>query len=91
MNYKSILAISASFFFFCMANAADSEQTMTVEWYKTHKIERVEKIAECKNNPGELSATPNCINAQKAANAITWSARGHTQLKPLTAEDLRKR
>lgn len=65
------------------------EQTMTVDWYKEHKAERVAKLNECKNNPGELAATPNCINAQKAASSITWSARGHTKLVPLTAEQLK--
>jgi hypothetical protein len=62
----------------------------TVDWYKANKAERLEMLAKCKNNPGELAATPNCINASRAASAITWGAKGGIQVEPLTAEDLKK-
>ena len=42
------------------------EETKTVEYYKAHADERKSKLAECGNNAGELSKTPNCINATKA-------------------------
>jgi arginine utilization protein RocB len=44
----------------------EAEPTVTVEWYASHQVERLEKIAECSNNPGELEQTPNCINAKEA-------------------------
>lgn len=40
-----------------------SEEVKTVNYYKQHISERKAKIEECKNNPGELKGTPNCINA----------------------------
>lgn len=45
-----------------------SEETHSVEWYRSpeNKAAFDAKIAECKNNPGEMKDTPNCINAFKA-------------------------
>jgi hypothetical protein len=43
-----------------------SEEVKTVNYYKQHISEQKAKIAECKNNPGELRGTPNCINALTA-------------------------
>ena len=50
----------------------NSEETKTVEWYlkPENKPALDAKIAECKNNPGELKSTPNCVNAFKAAERI---------------------
>jgi len=31
-----------------------------------NEAERVSKITECRNNPGELMQTPNCKNARAA-------------------------
>lgn len=42
------------------------ESVKTVEYYKQNTSEMLEKIKECKSNPGELEHTPNCINAGKA-------------------------
>lgn len=49
-----------------------SEETRTVEWYlkPENKVVLETKLAECKNNPGELKDTPNCINARKAFEKI---------------------
>lgn len=46
-----------------------AEETRSVEWYRApeNKPAFDNKIAECKNNPGELRNTPNCVNAFKAA------------------------
>jgi hypothetical protein len=52
------------------------EVVQTVEWFKKHKTEREAQLAKCKSNPGELAATPNCINASRADSSSTWSARG---------------
>ena len=45
-----------------------SEETRSVEWYRApeNKAAFEAKLAECKNNPGELKNTPNCVNAFKA-------------------------
>lgn len=44
----------------------EQEEVKTVDYYKEHEAERKAKIEECKNNPGELRGTPNCINATTA-------------------------
>ena len=50
----------------------NTEETRSVEWYlkPEHKAALDAKLAECKNNPGELKDTPNCINARAAAERI---------------------
>lgn len=65
-----------------------SEVVQTVEWYKEHKAERIAMIEKCKSNPGELAATPNCVNANRAASQITWGATKGIEVKPLEAKDL---
>ena len=69
------------------------EVVQTVEWYKANKTERTEVLARCKSNPGELAATPNCVNAARADTSTTWSARGGgiAPVKPLTADDINKK
>jgi hypothetical protein len=69
------------------------EVVQTVEWYKANRTERTEVLAKCKSNPGELAATPNCINATRADTSTTWSARGGgiAPVKPLTADDINKK
>ena len=64
------------------------EVVQTVEWFKAHDTERKEMIAKCKNNPGELAASPNCINAQQAQNEKDLSRRGYLKLSPV---DLNKK
>ena len=51
-----------------MAFGCQSEETRSVEWYRApeNKTALEAKLAECKNNPGELKGTPNCVNAFKA-------------------------
>ena len=67
------------------------EKVQTVDWYKEHKNERIAVIKKCNENPGELAATPNCINAGRAASAITWGSRGVITAKPMTKEDFTKK
>jgi hypothetical protein len=53
-------------------NEADrSEQTKTVGWFLVHRDELAVTIKACRENPGELGKTPNCINANEARNKIT--------------------
>jgi len=53
---------------------ATIEIVQTVGWYREHETERAEMIDRCQQNPGELSAAPNCINADAAQSKETWSA-----------------
>lgn len=45
----------------------NGEKTNSVEYYTEHKDERNAKLQECRDNPGELKKTPNCINAAESA------------------------
>lgn len=51
-----------------LAFGCQSEETRSVEWYRApeNKAAFEAKLAECRNNPGELRDTPNCVNAFKA-------------------------
>jgi hypothetical protein len=46
--------------------ASPKEETYTVDYYRTHSDLREAKLRACFNNPGELGASPNCINAGRA-------------------------
>lgn len=71
---------------------AETETVRSVEWFKEHKAERKTQLNECKKNPGELAATPNCVNASRADSSSTWESRGGgiKTPAPLTAEDINK-
>ena len=63
------------------------EVVQTVEWFKEHQAEREAQLAKCNSNPGELAATPNCINASRADSSSVWSKRGGIKTPaPLTFE-----
>lgn len=64
---KLLLAISASIFLLSSAGC-NAEETRTVEWYlqPENKVAWQAKLEECRNNPGELEKTSNCINARQA-------------------------
>ena len=68
-----------------------TEVVQTVDWYKLNKPERLAMIERCTNNPGQLAATPNCVNANRAAQSLVWSSKSDSaiRVKPLTAEQLR--
>ena len=70
------------------AEAVEPVDTVqTVEWYKAHKAERLAMRTKCESNPGELAATPNCINSSRAAAAMIWESTGvGVQIEPLTFE-----
>lgn len=63
------------------------EVVQTVEWFKEHPTERKAQLAKCNSNPGELAATPNCVNASRADSSSVWSKRdGIKAPAPLTFE-----
>jgi hypothetical protein len=70
------------------ASDKNSEPTQTVDWYKTHGAERKDVLEKCKNNPGELAMTPNCVNASKADNQVSMGNPNKAiKPKPLTFEN----
>ncbi len=66
-----------------LLSCTKNEPVQTVQWYKEHKAERLEVLKKCKDNPGELATTPNCVNANSAAQEIIWSSRKGIVLKPI--------
>lgn len=54
----------------------ESTPVQTVEWYTTHDAERLAMIQKCKNSPGEMELSANCVNAQAAADKKDLSRRG---------------
>lgn len=64
MKNPIIILLAALLLFGCKAEK--TEVTQTVEWYTSHDAERGAMLKTCQSNPGELGATPNCINASVA-------------------------
>jgi hypothetical protein len=53
-------------------NEADTNsQAKTVGWFFEHRNELQLALKACRDNPGELAKTPNCINANEARNKVT--------------------
>ena len=53
-------------------NEADnSHPPKTVGWFFEHRDELAVTLKACRDNPGELAKTPNCINANEARNKVT--------------------
>jgi hypothetical protein len=53
-------------------NEADtSHPPKTVGWFFEHRDELAATLKACRDNPGELAKTPNCINANEARNKVT--------------------
>ena len=65
-----------------LAGCGESTPVQTVDWYKNHDAERKGMILKCEENPGELAATPNCINAKTAANHLAVDKRDYPRLVP---------
>lgn len=77
----ALLFISPTSFAGC--NEELKEIVQTVEWYKDNKEVRLLKIENCDNNPGELAATPNCLNAHHAENMVNSEKRGLLNSPPI--------
>ena len=56
----------------------------SVDWYKEHATERADRLTQCRANPGELSETPNCINAERAENLADAGKRRGLNVQPMT-------
>lgn len=68
----SILLITATVVSIAGCNEADTgRQTKTVGWFFDHRDELAVTLKACRDNPGELAKTPNCVNAVEARNKVT--------------------
>lgn len=68
----SILLLITSVTGLTGCNEADTrQQTKTVGWFFDHRDELAVNLKACRDNPGELAKTPNCINANDARNKVT--------------------
>jgi len=51
------------------------EVDQTVDWYKTHDTELTEMVKKCKNSPGDIAGTTNCINAKSAHDQTIFGSQ----------------
>lgn len=57
-----------------LAGCNDADQGRhinTVGWFLDHRDELAIALKACRDNPGAIGKTPNCINANEARNKIT--------------------
>jgi predicted Fe-S protein YdhL (DUF1289 family) len=68
-----------------LAGCGENTPVQTADWYKAHDKERLEMLAKCKANPGELAASPNCVNARAAQNQLDLGSKNYgVDVKPPT-------
>lgn len=74
--FRVSVLLSGALFLFSVTSAL-AEETKTVDWYAApqNKSALDAKLAECRNNPGELRDTPNCINARAASEKLATGGR----------------
>ena len=88
-NVAFALVVAALFGLVGYKRLSAEELVRGVDWYKANKTERAAVLVECRNNPGELSKTPNCVNASRADSSATWAATGAgIKVAPLTAKQI---
>lgn len=64
-----LVAITASL---AGCNDADKgQQSKPVGWFLDHRDELAMALKACRDNPGAIGNTPNCINANEARNQVT--------------------
>lgn len=73
-----------------LSSQAPAATPKTVTYYDEHDGERKAVLARCRDNPGQLRDTPDCVNAERADAQKDLARRAHLDLKPLTAEDFKK-
>lgn len=56
-----------------------------VDYYRLHALERRTRVSECARDPGNLSDTPDCVNAQRAEEL-----EGIGHLKSLPPMEMRR-
>jgi len=70
-----------------VAWSAYAEPTRTVDWYRKHATERTALLKECRNNPGELAQTPNCVNAERADSLAEAAKTGTIDFEAIRTHD----
>ena len=58
-----------------LAGCGENTHVQTADWYKAHDAERIEMVKKCKNSPGEIAGTPNCINAKSAHDQTIFGSQ----------------
>lgn len=48
-------------------NRGTSDAALTVDYYRSHSVEREAMLRTCANDPGTLRNSPTCVNAREAA------------------------
>ena len=81
---KNTIASGVLLLFVVTACAPDPDPTQTVDWFLAHPTERADRLQQCRSTPGELSATPNCINAERATTRADAGKRGTLNVQPRT-------
>ena len=68
MKKIALMIVATAFLTACGAK----EENHTVDWFKQPENNQVltETVAACKNDPGGLGKTPNCVNADEAKRQI---------------------
>lgn len=75
MNKQNILMAAAVALI--LVGCGSEEPVQSVEWWKAHPTERASMMKKCMDNPGELAATPNCLNASKADTGSVITGKGY--------------
>ncbi|MEW5688169.1 MAG: EexN family lipoprotein [Pseudomonadota bacterium] len=64
-----------------LAACSEPSPSRDKAYFAAHETERATQLAACQNDPGRLSSTPNCVNAQ-AAESDARTARFYDVPKP---------
>lgn len=55
--------------------ACKKEPTNDVSYYLKNPTQRMDKLAECANNPGETAIAANCVNAKEAQHQSLFDSK----------------
>ncbi len=56
----------------CFEETPKKEEVHTVDWFQKNKVEMNNTLKRCRDNPGELKNTPNCMNAKQAKHLVLF-------------------
>lgn len=69
-----------------LAGCTPAEPDHDKAYWRAHDAERATKLAACQNDPGQLAARPNCVNA-RAAEADAVTSKFYDVRKPASRVD----
>lgn len=61
--------------------SCSSSEPRSIQWFKDHDVERKAVIEACNQN--SVPESVECMNAQKAADALALERRGYVKPQPL--------